>query len=99
MKNPKLKNLIGMCLNWKGLLAVVVIGAFLFYFFSPQKALAYLPLLFLAVCPLSMLFGIRMMGKNNSALYACPMHPKVLKDKSGTCPECGMNLVPKNIDR
>jgi len=26
--------------------------------------------------------------------YSCPMHPNVIKDKPGMCPECGMNLVP-----
>ncbi len=27
-------------------------------------------------------------------LYTCPMHPDVISDKPGKCPECGMNLVP-----
>mgnify|MGYP001610888839 FL=1 len=27
-------------------------------------------------------------------MYTCPMHPKVVSDKPGMCPECGMNLVP-----
>ncbi len=26
--------------------------------------------------------------------YSCPMHPEVVQDKPGMCPECGMNLVP-----
>lgn len=26
--------------------------------------------------------------------YTCPMHPEVVRDKPGRCPECGMNLVP-----
>jgi Cu(I)/Ag(I) efflux system membrane fusion protein len=26
--------------------------------------------------------------------YQCPMHPTVVKDAPGTCPICGMNLVP-----
>ena len=26
--------------------------------------------------------------------YTCPMHPKIISDKPGMCPECGMNLVP-----
>jgi Cu2+-exporting ATPase len=26
--------------------------------------------------------------------YICPMHPKVVSDKPGMCPECGMQLVP-----
>ena len=29
-------------------------------------------------------------------LYTCPMHPFVIKDKPGTCPVCGMELVKKN---
>ncbi|MHB9143586.1 MAG: heavy metal-binding domain-containing protein [Paludibacter sp.] len=27
--------------------------------------------------------------------YTCPMHPEVIKDKSGKCPKCGMTLVVK----
>lgn len=27
--------------------------------------------------------------------YSCPMHPDVTGDKGGTCPRCGMALVPK----
>ena len=30
----------------------------------------------------------------NKQLYTCPMHPDVISDKPGKCPECGMNLVP-----
>ncbi|WP_207495768.1 efflux RND transporter periplasmic adaptor subunit [Aridibaculum aurantiacum] len=26
--------------------------------------------------------------------YTCPMHPKVVQDKPGSCPLCGMDLVP-----
>ena len=26
--------------------------------------------------------------------YSCPMHPEVVQDKPGMCPECGMSLVP-----
>lgn len=28
-------------------------------------------------------------------LYACPMHPEIIRDKPGTCPICGMDLVKK----
>jgi len=28
-------------------------------------------------------------------VYVCPMHAKVVKDKPGKCPECGMSLVMK----
>jgi len=27
-------------------------------------------------------------------IYTCPMHPEIRQDKPGTCPKCGMNLVP-----
>lgn len=27
--------------------------------------------------------------------YTCPMHPEIKKDKPGTCPICGMDLVKK----
>ncbi len=26
-------------------------------------------------------------------MYTCPMHPEIVLDKPGMCPECGMNLV------
>lgn len=30
--------------------------------------------------------------------YTCPMHPEVVKDKPGSCPVCGMDLVKKEKD-
>jgi len=27
--------------------------------------------------------------------YTCPMHPQIIRDKPGTCPICGMDLVKK----
>ncbi len=27
--------------------------------------------------------------------YVCPMHPEVLRDQPGSCPLCGMDLVPR----
>ena len=27
--------------------------------------------------------------------YVCPMHPEVSSNEPGRCPECGMNLVPR----
>jgi len=37
-----------------------------------------------------------------AAQYTCPMHPEVVSDKPGSCPKCGMFLVPaedKNGDK
>lgn len=36
------------------------------------------------------------MQTNNKAIhkYTCQMHPEVQKDSPGTCPKCGMTLVP-----
>ena len=28
--------------------------------------------------------------------YVCPMHPEVTSSEPGTCPECGMKLVPSD---
>jgi Cu2+-exporting ATPase len=30
--------------------------------------------------------------------WTCPMHPEVVKDESGSCPICGMDLVPMQPD-
>jgi Cu(I)/Ag(I) efflux system membrane fusion protein len=30
--------------------------------------------------------------------YVCPMHPQIVKDEEGSCPICGMDLVPKVIE-
>ena len=29
-----------------------------------------------------------------AAGYVCPMHPEVTSDEPGTCPKCGMKLIP-----
>jgi hypothetical protein len=31
-------------------------------------------------------------SKQDSPLYACPMHPEVTSGRPGTCPKCGMSL-------
>lgn len=33
----------------------------------------------------------------NGAIYTCPMHPEVERDRPADCPICGMALEPKNI--
>src|SRR3989338_1551163 len=30
---------------------------------------------------------------NSFIAYTCPMHPEIMKEKPGMCPECGMALV------
>lgn len=32
------------------------------------------------------------------AIYTCPMHPQIIRDKPGRCPICGMDLVKKETD-
>ena len=31
----------------------------------------------------------------HATTYTCPMHPEIIRDKPGSCPICGMKLVPK----
>jgi hypothetical protein len=32
---------------------------------------------------------------SQASTYTCPMHPEVVSSVPGTCPKCGMKLVPK----
>jgi hypothetical protein len=32
---------------------------------------------------------------NTAALYTCPMHPEVISEMPGTCPDCKMDLIEK----
>lgn len=32
--------------------------------------------------------------KEEKQLYTCPMHPQIISEKPGSCPICGMDLVP-----
>ena len=31
----------------------------------------------------------------SKTIYTCPMHPEVKQDHPGSCPKCGMDLVPE----
>lgn len=33
-------------------------------------------------------------GGEKAQTYTCPMHPQIVQNKPGTCPICGMDLVP-----
>jgi FtsP/CotA-like multicopper oxidase with cupredoxin domain len=34
------------------------------------------------------------MGEADAGPYGCPMHPEVVSDEPGSCPSCGMKLLP-----
>lgn len=55
-----MRSLFGTCVNWKSIvvLGLATIGL---VFVAPEKALAALPLLVFAICPLSMLLMMPMM--------------------------------------
>lgn len=55
--------------------------------------MAMLPSLFIAACSSE---GKQEAGtvKEKQQTYTCPMHPQVIKNEMGTCPICGMDLVP-----
>jgi len=34
-------------------------------------------------------------NKTSTVTYTCPMHPEIKQKKTGSCPKCGMDLVPE----
>lgn len=59
-----MKSMLGMCISWKVLAGLGVVGGAVVVF-APGYALAVLPLLLLAICPLSMvamMFAMKGMG-------------------------------------
>ncbi len=61
-----------MCLNWKVLAGLAVVGVGI-WIVAPQFGLVALPLLLIAACPLSMLFMMRGMSGNATALPPAQM--------------------------
>ena len=53
----------------------------------PDKVLAF-------VSSMPLLYGEDI----QTSSYACPMHPEVTDSKPGTCPKCGMQLVPAQTE-
>jgi len=31
---------------------------------------------------------------SDNGTYTCPMHPEIIRNEPGSCPICGMTLVP-----
>jgi FtsP/CotA-like multicopper oxidase with cupredoxin domain len=50
---------------------------------EPDKVLSF-------VASMPLLYGEQVQASS----YACPMHPEVTASEPGTCPKCGMRLVP-----
>jgi FtsP/CotA-like multicopper oxidase with cupredoxin domain len=50
---------------------------------APDKVLSF-------VASMPLLYGEEVQASS----YACPMHPEVTASEPGTCPKCGMKLVP-----
>lgn len=68
-------------------------------FLKKMAVIAILPSVFIAACT-----GEKKPETGKTAAkqqtFTCPMHPQVIKNEMGTCPICGMDLVPfeKNSD-
>jgi hypothetical protein len=64
------------------------------------KTLAVLGIALLTVA-IVVLNGTIISATETDIYYTCPMpeHSDVVMDKPGTCPKCGMNLVPMKPDK
>ena len=47
---------------------------------------------------LALVAEIVMTMPSGPTTYCCPMHPEIVSEEPGSCPECGMTLVPKAQD-
>lgn len=64
-------NMLKMCLNWKVMAGLAAAGLGV-YLIAPGAFAAALPLLFLAICPLSMVVMMMMMGRGNGGSTPAP---------------------------
>ncbi|PKL93015.1 MAG: hypothetical protein CVV21_01330 [Candidatus Goldiibacteriota bacterium HGW-Goldbacteria-1] len=51
-------------------------------------------ILFLALIIGAVFYAVSCSDNGEKTLYTCPMHPQVIQDHPGSCPICGMDLVP-----
>jgi FtsP/CotA-like multicopper oxidase with cupredoxin domain len=56
---------------------------------EPDKVLAF-------VASMPLLYGE---DEEPATSYACPMHPEVTSSEPGTCPKCGMQLLPVRAEK
>ncbi|NRF40902.1 efflux RND transporter periplasmic adaptor subunit [Pedobacter foliorum] len=62
-------------------------------FIKKMALLALVPSVFIAACS-NQEKSNSDAAKGKPQTYTCPMHPQVIKNEMGTCPICGMDLVP-----
>lgn len=62
-------NILKACYDWRVIMALAAVGVGVF-FLSPGILIAALPLLLLAVCPLSMMLMMRTMGGHDPSTMA-----------------------------
>jgi uncharacterized membrane protein len=72
--------MLKMCLNWKVLVGLVAVGLAI-YAVAPDMVVAALPILLLALCPLSMLFMMKAMHGNQGETQG---KPQVLQETDET---------------
>src|SRR5437773_1750353 len=74
-ESPKRGSMLFMCLNWKVVATLAVVGLIV-GIVAPQLLLGAIPLLILAACPLSMLFMMRgMQGGGQSSSQSPQVRP------------------------